>query len=141
MSKSEQIREIAYNLLHSNGQCNLSELQNELKAHNIYLSADSALPRAVMSQLVKSDSKIKRSKRGNYVYTQYTEVYKMNTSLDLKNNNEFLNKLEQAEQIIQTIIGQIQNFDWINCSDDELQYMRLCAQRLQSLQKNLSILK
>ena len=141
MSKSEQIREIAYQLLHSTGQCSYSDLHKKMVENHIYISPESALLRAAMSQLVKSDPTIVRSKRGNYIYTQYTEDCKMDTSLSSQSTNELLTTLETAEQTIRTIIKRIQTFDWVNCSDDELHCMRSCAQQLQKFQKEITISK
>lgn len=46
--------------------------------------------------------------------------------------------LDNAEREVNILVKQIAEFNWLDCKDNEIEYMRNMAQQLKQFQKNIT---
>lgn len=141
MSIAEEIRNIAYELLNARGEFSIEDVREKLNEKNIFSDSKNASLRVTISQMVKKDPHIVRIERGKYKYT--AEILEEKKEEEDKNKDEeemddWKITLDNAEREVNILVKQIAEFNWLDCKDNEIEYMRNVAQQLKQFQKNIT---
>ena len=142
MSICAEIRDIAYNMLYTEGTCTLEQIRVEMRNRGIPLDGNTAATvRATMSQLIRKDENIKRAGRGYYEYVKSKEnldggmLTKKEKTMELQEDD--MKEMDKLEQKALEVIREVGKFDWINGSDEDVDRIRKKIKRLKELNKTL----
>ena len=134
MGKYREVREVIINILSDKQWHGIDEIQSKCEGEGINLEGNRGPIYNVMHQL-KKKGKIEANGMGEYrVWNQDIGcIEKRKTELTNKQKNQLIESIENIE----IYLVKYKNFDWINCSDEELQYARSNVTRLLDLAQKI----
>ena len=134
MGKYREVREVIINILSDKQWHGIDEIQSKCEGEGINLEGNRGPIYNVMHQL-KKKGKIEENGMGDYrVWNQDIGcIEKIKTELTNKQKNQLIESIENIE----IYLVKNKNFDWINCSDEELQYARSNVTRLLDLAQKI----
>lgn len=134
MGKYKKVREVIANVLSDKQWHGVDEIQSECEEEGINLQGDKGPIYNVVHQL-KKKGKIEANGMGEYkICNQDTE------NIQSEENKSFNNRKSQLIDNIKSIeiyLAKYKDFDWINCSDIELQDARRNVARLLGLAQKI----
>lgn len=130
MGKYKEVREVIINILSDKQWHGIDEIQSKCEEEGIDLEGNRGPIYNVVHQL-KKKGKIEANGMGEYrVWNQDTEGSEKRES---EHTNKQKNQLIESIESIEIYLVKYKNFDWINCSDEELQCARSNVTRLLDL--------
>lgn len=134
MGKYREVREVIIKILSDKQWHVIDEIQSKCEGEGINLAGNRGPIYNVMHQL-KKKGKIEANGMGEYrVWNQDTEGAEKRK---LEFSNKQKNKLIESIENIEMYLVKYKNFDWIHCSDEELQYARSNVTRLLDLAQKI----
>ncbi len=136
MGKYKEIREIVFDVLSDREWHTVDEIQKKCEEGGIYLNGEKSVIYNVIHQL----------KKKRIVETSGTGKYKMsdeNIQNDNKKESDYENCCKQEDKLgksiksIEIYLAKYKKFDWITCSEKELQEARANANKLIKLSEKI----
>lgn len=129
MGKYKDVREVIVNAISDKQWHGIDEIQSRCEGEGISLEGDRGPIYNVVHQL-KKKGKIEANGMGAYRLREQ--------SIELvESSNKQKNQLEASIENIEMYVDKYKKFDWINCSDEELQDARSNVTRLLDLAKKV----
>lgn len=122
MKKGSQVKKCILVLLSDGKEHTTSEIREYISTQNIYLEKSSTLIRNVLYNLKHENSNIINTDRG---------VYKLQINKDSVEPSD--SDLNNAIKVIEKNLQEYKHFNWITCSDLQLDVARSKAQKLINL--------
>lgn len=129
MVKYKEVREVIINILADKQWHGVGEIQNKCQEDGIKLDGDKAPIYNVVHQL-KKKGKIEANGMGEYRMCRLDVDYVVMGASGTYNKK---NQLIESIKNIESYLNKYKNFDWINCTDEELQDARIDVARLLDL--------
>ena len=141
MSKSSEIRNVAYDLLKANGNCTLEDIKKESANRGIELDPKSNAAGIVMGQLLKKDPNIKRTGRGIYEYIQADKTTDTD-SMDTKKKADGkvcsnAAEIERLEKLVVEIIRKSRCYNLVAGNDEDREDTIECIKNIKHLYKTI----
>lgn len=128
MKKSAQVKKYILELLSDGKEYTTTEIKEYILSKNIKLEKNSTLIRNVLYNLKRENSSFTNTERGKYKL-----ISKPST---LQND---YSELKNAISIIEKNLKEYKHFNWISCSDLELEIARSKTQMLINLSSQIKI--
>lgn len=134
MGKYKEVREVIINILSDKQWHGIDEIQRKCEEEGINIGGNRGSIYNIMHQLKKKE-KIEANGKGEYkVWNQDTEyIEKRKAELADQQKNQLIESIENIE----VYLVKYKNFDWVNCSDEELQCARSNVTRLLDLAQKI----
>ena len=134
MGKYKEVREVIVNTLSDKQWQGVDEIRSKCEEEGINLARDKGPIYNVVHQL-KKKGKIEANGMGEYkVCNQDTETIE---NEERKSSNNQKNQLINSIEGIEIYLAKYKDFDWINCSDIELQDARFNVAKLLDLAQKI----
>lgn len=134
MGKYKEVREVIVNVLSDEQWHGVEEIQSTCEEEGIKLEGDRGPVYNVVHQL-KKKGKIEANGMGEYrICNQSVGTVKVGV---VEHSNKQKNQLEVSIDNIEMYVDKYKKFNWINCSDEELQDARSNVTRLLDLAKKV----
>lgn len=135
MSTMSQIKDIAYKILLSKGECTIKEIQTAALENGIMIQPGNTIVRSTFYQLMKKDSCIQRCERGRYRYVLESKldkrvVHDNNMEGDINDmeavevsdrRDDVSNYPDGAEEEILKVVRQLAHYNMLQASDVDIQ--------------------
>lgn len=127
MSKMSVIKELILNILADNQSHSIKEFYAQAQQKGYIQDSNDASIRNAIHHLMKTNTSIHRLEKGVYTMTSDSSNYM---------NEE---ELSQSIHYIFKTLNELNSFNWIECSDTELQHARAAVKQIKELVKKAEI--
>lgn len=138
MANYGETKEILLKVLKDGKWYKINELQKKCEDYGLNFNGEKGkAPLYTSLYQLKKKGEIECDSRRFYRKCEKRQSNTMNEGQEKKENSEKDEKLQEAIEIIEITMEECKNFDWFNCSNEELQKARCAVKQIKNLLRKM----